>query len=338
MTPKTTSPDDPQDMRGQVLAWPNLLEQGYREPLPDLSELTGRRQIVCCGMGGSAIGVGIIGDLIDFRIPYSVVRDYTLPASVDEHSLVICASHSGGTEETLACFDEAKARGAAILAITTGGELAKRAEAADVPCILFEHDSQPRAALPLTLGLLLNVFAALSPDEGVSFAAEVEHAVETLRQMVSEDPDPELVKAMTGRIPFVYGAGLTAEAARRMKGQISENANQTAGFEVLPEQNHNGLVGLEFPAPLGDRFCGIFLRTSDEHPQVAKRFELTTRLFTERQIPAVTIRGRGTGRLAELCSILFAGDLASVDLAYRNGVDPTPVDVITDFKAELEQS
>lgn len=337
MTPEASQPIDPQDMRGQVLAWPNLLAQGYAEPLPDMSELIGKRQIVCCGMGGSGIGIGIIADLIDFRIPYRVVRDYTLPASVDADSLVICTSHSGGTEETLACFEEAKQRGAAILAITTGGELAKRAEAAGVPCVIFEHDSQPRAALPVALGLLLKIFATLSPDE-VSFEAEVEQAVATLRELAAETPDPELVDAMAGRIPFVYGAGLTAEAARRMKGEISENAKQTAGFEVLPEQNHNALVGLEFPSPLGEKLCGIFLRTSDEHPQVAKRFELTDALFQERGIPTVTIRGRGEGRLAELCSVLFIGDLASVDLAYRNGIDPTPVEVISDFKAKLEQT
>lgn len=332
-TPSVPAPD-PSAMRDAVLAWPDLLERGFATSLPDLTGVTGRRQIVCCGMGGSAIGAGIIGDLIDFRVPYSVVRDYRLPASVTADSLVICISHSGGTEETLACLEEAQSRGTAVLAITTGGELAARAAAGGHPCITFEHAGQPRAALPLMLGLLLKVFSTLSPDE-VPDAAEIDRAVAGLRQLVNVPLDPALVETMAGRIPFIYGAGLTAEAARRLKGQISENAKQSAAFEVLPEQNHNGLVGLEFPAPLADRLGAIFLRSSDEHPQVHKRFALTTQLFERRGIPAVTLQGQGEGRLAELCSLLFSGDLASVDLAARNGIDPTPVDVITEFKRDL---
>src|SRR5437660_5534301 len=76
------------------------------------------RNITVAGMGGSAIGGDLALALLtdELKIPAMVHRDYGLPAFVGRDSLVIVSSYSGNTEETLSGFEEARKRGAKILA------------------------------------------------------------------------------------------------------------------------------------------------------------------------------------------------------------------------------
>jgi glucose/mannose-6-phosphate isomerase len=47
------------------------------------------------------------------------------------------------------------------------------------------------------------------------------------------------------------------------------------------------------------------------------------------------ISSRGETRLQRVLSLVLLGDLVSVYVAALNGVDPTPVEAIERFKAEL---
>lgn len=332
---------DPADMMGHVLSWPRLLEQGFSHEVELPDSLRGKSQIVCCGMGGSAIGAGLVADYLEpeLSVPMTVIRDYDLPAYIDAQTLVLCLSYSGGTEETLAAYAEAKKRGSAILTISTGGVLAEFAAADGIPSLTYAGGLQPRAALPLSLGLLLNVISHLGyvsrPNEAVAGAIDV------LATLVADDQVKQQAQqtahALHGRVPIVYGAGLLGEAARRLKGQISENANQTAAWEVLPEQNHNALVGYEKPDALADQVIFVFLRHSLENARHTLRFIITEELLDAQKLPRLEIQSVGETRLDHLVSSLFLGDLISVYLAYANGVDPTPVDVIMTLKARLAE-
>lgn len=329
---------DPEDMLGYVLSWPRLLGEGAAYPLDLPSALKNKSAIVCCGMGGSAIGASIVGEYLQdqLKVPYQVVRDYELPTHVSADTLVLAISYSGNTEETIACYEAARERGATVLVISTGGTLIKRAETDGVPAIAFEGGLQPRASLPFTLGLLLSVFSHLEYVGDQSETIEV--ARRHLKTLITNPEDAAVqavVEALPTRIPIVYGAGWLGEAARRFKGQICENGKQTAAFEVLPEQNHNALVGYEFPANLPNQAVFVLLRSPGEHERHRLRLEITKDLLVRRGLPFAELLATGEDRLAQLCSVLYRGDLASVYLAYRNGTDPTPVEVITELKARL---
>ena len=340
MNPANPTERDPDGMRDIVLQWPAYLRRGAELSLSLPDSLRNKAQIVCAGMGGSAIAASIIGEFAreSFAVPYVVVRDYTLPAYVGEQTLVLCISNSGNTEETLAAYDAARARGAAVACLATGGELLERARRDEVPFVQIKWDSQPRAALPLGLGLLLNLFATLGylPDQADDLAqAATAVTAAADRANDPDDPGSQLAEQLHGRVPIVYGAGFLGEAARRLKGQISENANQTAAFEVLPEQNHNALVGFEFPEHMKDSVVFVLLRAAAEHPRHTLRLDITKDLLQKRGLAVAELPSQGETPLAQLCTSLFWGDLASVELAYRNGVDPTPVDVITELKQRL---
>lgn len=336
---------DSEDMFGAILAWPDRLRAGFAHKVPDLpDDYRSAQNIVVGAMGGSAIGAGLAGELLADRltVPFTVVRDYALPAAVGANTLVVAVSHSGGTEETLAVYRQARERGAKVIAITTGGELAERAASDGVPVIRYECPGQPRAALPMVLGIWLKLLGELgyAPDQSDSVEAAATHLDEITRDVRATEDNlaATVANALVGKIPIVYGAGFLGEAARRMKGEISENAKQTAAWEVLPEQNHNAVVGYEFPKDLGDSAVFVLLRSSLEYPRHTVRFEYLKDLMDRRRLPYVEITGTGPDRLSQLTSVLFWGDLSSYDLAHRNGIDPTPVDVLESLKVALAES
>ncbi|MSU76343.1 bifunctional phosphoglucose/phosphomannose isomerase [Patescibacteria group bacterium] len=334
---------DPEDMLGAILAWPKRLRTGFNQKLSLDPKYGKAKNIVVCGMGGSAIGASLAGELFSdaIPVPFTVVRDYTVPAYVDKDSLVIAVSHSGGTEETISCYACARERGANIIVITTGGELADMATRDTVPVVKYSCPGQPRAALPLVLGLWINVLHTLGyiSDQKASVeqaASELDTIVQTVKS-TEDNLAAELSEALVGKIPIIYGAGFLGEAARRTKGQVSENANQTAAWEVIPEQNHNALVGYEFPEHLKDYVVFVLLRSSFEHPRHAARFEFIRELLGRRGLLSVQIEGTGPDRLAHLVTVVFWADLTTYDLAARNEVDPTPVEIIGELKACLAE-
>ena len=117
--------------------------------------------LVVAGMGGSAIGGALaraaLGD--HASRPIFVTRAYGLPTWTTPDTMVLCASYSGDTEETLACYESAGALGAKRTVVTTGGRLAEMARADGVPVIPLPGGFQPRAAVAYMIVAALEVAA-----------------------------------------------------------------------------------------------------------------------------------------------------------------------------------
>ncbi len=330
-------------MLGHVLAWPELFESGYGTAVTLPPRLKRAERIVVCAMGGSGIGAALAGDYLadQLKVPYVIHRDYGVPEYVDKRTLVICVSHSGSTEETRSAYAAARERKAPVLAVTTGGPLADDAQRDKQALVTYVSAIPPRAATPYTFGLMLKVLATLGFASDCSEA--VKPAVEHLRELAETARSTQrhlgagLAERFHGRIPVIYSAGFLTEAGRRLKGQLAENAKQTAAWDVLPEQNHNGIVGLEYPDSLGQQALFVLLRTDVEHPRHALRFEFLKEQLDRRNLPHVTIQGTGPNRLAHQVSAIIWGDLASCELAKLNGVDPSPNEVIDSLKARLAE-
>src|SRR3979411_1478477 len=119
--------------------------------------------LVVAGMGGSAIGGALaraaLGD--HASRPIFVTRAYGIPTWTTPDTMVMCASYSGETEETLACYESAGGPGPRRRVVTPGGRLAEMARADGVPVIPLPAGFQPRAAVAYMLVAALEV-AALS--------------------------------------------------------------------------------------------------------------------------------------------------------------------------------
>jgi glucose/mannose-6-phosphate isomerase len=340
---KTVEAADPQGMLGDVLAQPLQLGDAlWRAQSAGVAGNDRPGGLVVCGMGGSAIGGDLAAAALGDRAtrPITVVRNYALESWTGPDSLVLCASYSGNTEEVLACFEAAGAAGAGRVALTTGGKLAEAARQESVPVIGAPAGMQPRAAVLYMLIATLECAAACGAAPGVH--AEIDTATALLEQLVEDwGPDaPEdsqaksLARALQGSVPVVHGAEPTIAPARRWKTQLNENAAAAAFWSELPEANHNEICGWDrgrAAAPLS----AVFLEDPDQHPRVHRRIELTAAEAERAGAPVVRVEARGASRLERVLSLVLLGDLASVYLAVLEGVDPTPIEPLERFKAEL---
>lgn len=320
-------------------------EQSRKLALPPDYGSVGDATIV--GMGGSAIGGALLQGLVadECEIPITVVRDYALPAFVQgPDSLVIASSYSGNTEETLSCFEQARARNARTLAITTGGKLAGLAREAGAPVVQFDYESQPRAAIGYSLTLLLGVSHQLGLIR--DYAADVAESVQVMETWQQEidisvpqarNPAKELAAEIEGSLPVIYGAGFLAAVANRWKTQFNENAKHWAFFEVLPELNHNAVVGLGIPDVIRDTCVALMLRSARDPQRIHERWDVTRELLSREGVAVEEIHGRGDSPLTQMLSLIHFGDFVSFYVAMLNDVDPTPVETIAFLKRRLAE-
>ena len=292
--------------------------------------------LIVCGMGGSGIG-GILaraalGDRL--RLPMHAFRDYVLPPWTAPDRAILCMSYSGETEETLACFAAAEAIGARRIVASTGGSLADEARKADVPVIGIPAGFQPRAAVGYMFAIACEVAALVGATDHAR--VEIDAAADHLAAAASGQAvgAAEIADELAGTIPLIYGCDLTVPVAYRWKTQVNENAKQHAFWHQLPELDHNELAGWDSSDGPG-RFSAVLLEDRDQHPRARERAELTAELIAATGAPVVRVETEGETRTERLLWAVMLGDLVSLHLAARRGVDPTPIEAIDRLKREL---
>ncbi len=336
---------DSQDQFGMVAGLARQVRDAYaasRDVIEDGSaELGG---VVVAGMGGSAISGDIAGAAYETSLagPMATIRGYHLPEWVSSRTLVFAVSYSGNTEETLGCLAEALERGSYTVCISSGGTVAEIAARELLPFIKIPAGLQPRAASGY---LAIPVVAGL---ESLGLAADVESDVDETAGVLSllaelygpevpfaDNPAKQLAVRLLDRIPVIYGAELTAVAARRWKTQINENAKSLAFYNEFPELNHNEIVGWDKPESVTGAFSVIYLKDERLHSQNVKRMDITGELLRKYVGEIYEHRTSGRCRLARLFSSFYLGDFVSLYMAVLEGIDPSPVDRIEELKHRL---
>ncbi|MDD4568542.1 MAG: bifunctional phosphoglucose/phosphomannose isomerase [Tepidanaerobacteraceae bacterium] len=301
--------------------------------------------VVAAGLGGSAIGADLIRMITADRaqIPIIVNRNYTLPAFVDEKTLVIASSYSGNTEETLAAYEDAKSKKAKVLVITTGGKLKEKAMADETPVITIPGGLPPRAALGFSLFPIYVVFQ----EQGIGFRKQfdVENALNLLRQTrdkfcpkvpEKENPTKTLARKIYGKIPIIYGSSsLTDVIAVRWKGQLNENSKHPAFFNSFPELNHNEIMGFEGDREILKALEIVILRSPHESDRIKKRIDITMDILKDEVSGITELCPKGTSALEHMVYHIMFGDYMSAYLAILNHKDPIEIDFIDKLKDRM---
>jgi glucose/mannose-6-phosphate isomerase len=334
---------DPSGQIDDILALPDQLRDAlFKVESAGLEPRDAPGGLVVAGMGGSAIGGALARAALGDRAsrPIIVVRSYELPAWTTPDTMVLCASYSGDTEETLACYEAAGAVGAPRIVATAGGRLAAMAREDGVPVIPLPGGFQPRSAVGYLLVAALEV--AMQCGAGDGLRAEVDVAASHAEALVAEwGPDgPEdslpksVARGLADTVPQIAGAGLTSAVAYRWKCQINENSKLPAFAHELPELDHNEIAGWAGAADIG-RLSAVFLDDADLHPRNRQRIELTRALVEPAAASTYVVQTQGESATERLLSLVLMGDLVSLYLAVLRGVDPEPVEVIERLKGEL---
>jgi len=330
-------------MLADVLGMPEQLSDAlWRVESAAIEPLDTPGGLIVAGMGGSAIGGALARAALADQASRPILGacGYGLPSWTTPDTTVLCASYSGNTEETLACFESAGALGARRIVVTAGGLLAEQARAAAVPVIPIPGGFAPRAAIAYLLVSALEVAALCGA--GPRLAAELDVTASHLEALVErwgpeagEDAAPKaLAHALHGSVPVITGAGLTAPIAYRWKTQINENASLPAFASEIPELDHNEIAGWMGAEALGP-FSAVFLDDCDSHPRLRRRIELTERYIAPHARFTAVIATLGESALERVCSLVLFGDLLSCYLAALDGTDPTAAPPLEEFKQAL---
>jgi glucose/mannose-6-phosphate isomerase len=346
--PATLRRIDPDDMLGRIAELPGQLARarGVAEAVSLEPRHTDVDAVAVLAMGGSAIGAELVAAAAGrrLRVPLIVHRDYGLPAGVGPRTLVVAASHSGETAETLSGFAAARARDLPIVAITTGGRLGRTAEHAGMPLLRYQLGGQPRAAIGFGVGLVHELLSRAGlieePDQLGSAATAVEGVLERTAPSVPTDANlaKQLAWAMFGRIPVVYGHGAMAAVAHRWKTQLNENAKAWASWELMPEANHNAIEGSLNPRELGDGLYVLQVRDPEEPAEIAERYRVVEELLGERATNRSQVWAEGPSPLARVLTAVAHGDMVSAYLAILYQTDPTPVTLLAMLKERLARA
>jgi glucose/mannose-6-phosphate isomerase len=296
--------------------------------------------LIVAGMGGSAVGGRLALGALGPRLtrPLVVSDGYALPGWAGPSTLVLASSYSGNTEETLAAYDDAVSRGAPRLAATTGGGLAERARRDGVPIIPLPGGFQPRAAVGYSLVSALS--AAELAGAAPSVRDEIEAAASLVGELVAEwgpdaDEDSEakaLARALDGTVPVIVGAELTASVAYRWKCQFNENTEIPAFASILPEADHNEVVGWDAAA---GRLAYVSLEDPSTSARNARRQALTAELAERGAATVLRVRARGSSPVERMVSLILLGDLVTIYAAVLRGADPVNIPAIDSLKAAL---
>lgn len=320
----------------QQLAFEPQIENGTTTIQP--------KHVVFCGMGGSALASSIIADHLkqSATLPIEVVKNYDLPAYTNEDTLVIAASYSGTTEETLSCIQQARDKNAHLVLISTGG---------DVGAIAKEH-TLPYVELPVGFAQRMTVLYQLRAAAYIlgSYGVTTMETYETLgaaSEWLKQESDSWtketktefnyaklLAVEATGKTAVFYGGPLTGALAYKWKISWNENAKNAAFHSVYPEFNHNEFLGWS-SHPVEKPFAIFDLVSPLEHPRVNLRMKLSDQLLSGKRPKATTIELKGDTYLHQVVWACTLADFTSIYLAILNGNNPFPVDIIMKLKAEL---
>lgn len=303
------------------------------------------KAIYIAAMGGSALGAALVQSayVSQIRAPVVLWRQYELPLhAAGPETLVIAASKSGDTEETISAFDAAVRQGCRVIALTTGGALEQRALAVNVPLLRYSFPHTPREAIGwLTLPLIailsrLGVIDDPQLDVDETFDLLSNNAIRLgIESPAVRNPAKRIAGQVVHRLPIIYGSPLLAAVAQRWKSVLNENAKMLAAWDEIPELNHNSVVGYEQPEDIWRKSIVIQLRSPSDHPRVSERFDVTTRLMLKAGINQDTVRAQGRSALAQVMSLVQYGDWVSYYAAIMMGIDPTPTEALDWIKAEL---
>ncbi|MEO6883014.1 MAG: bifunctional phosphoglucose/phosphomannose isomerase [Bacteroidia bacterium] len=293
------------------------------------------KNVLISGLGGSGIGGTIVSELvaIEIKVPVEVIKGYFIPAYVNKNTLVIISSYSGNTEETVNCLEMAIQRNAKIVCITSGGKIAAIAKEKQLDCILIPGGMPPRTCLGYSFTqqfFILNFFGLLKNN----FLNDLENAIKLIdvdEKIILEEAK-KIAEKLKNKLPVIYSTTYNEGIAIRLRQQLNENAKILCWHHVIPEMNHNELVGWTHK---NENLAVIIFRDKDDFSRNQARIEINKKVFEKYTSTIVEIYSKGNSLIEKAVYLIHLSDWISYFVAEQNGVDAVEVNVINHLKSEL---
>jgi len=327
--------------------WPDYCRDAFSRKI-DVDErlFSNVLSIVFSGMGGSGTTGDIIADWMRLKckIPIHVAKSYHIPAFVNDKTLFIAMSVSGGTEETLAALVEAASTGAKIIAVSQGGEMEQICKKKKLFHVKIQQRILPRVTLPEVLYSILNVLAH-SPFLD-ALKDQIQDSIQTMEQVgrkicqqceYDENPAKQLARWMLGHIPAAYYSPLQRGVGIRFKNSVNENAKLNAIISPVLEACHNELVSWIYNNGKDSILKPILVRNKSDPDEISARFDVFKEMLQKNGHEVYETPLQGSTALSGMVSSLYLLDYATIYLGILRKVDPTPIDAVFEFKDRMKE-
>lgn len=291
--------------------------------------------VILTGLGGSGIGGSIVQNYVfdKMKVPFSVNKDYFLPAYVSKKSLVIVSSYSGNTEETIAAMQQAIKVKATIVCITSGGKIAELAKKRGIDCILLPAGMPPRSCIGYSMVQVLFILAHFGFIHN-DFKRNIKSSIKMLKADLSpiQKKAKAVAQKLNGKLPVIYASSDYEGLAIRVRQQINENSKMLAWHGVVPEMNHNELVGWR---DKDAKKAVLILRNEDDYDRVQTRIDINKKIIRKYTPNIIELYSQGKSYWEKIFYFIHLTDWISVYLADLHSVDATEVKVIDFLKGQL---
>jgi glucose/mannose-6-phosphate isomerase len=294
-------------------------------------------KVFISGMGGSGIGANFVYEFVKdkCKVPYMIGKGYHIPAFVDENTLAVASSYSGNTEETLSCFDQLLKTGAKIVVIASGGKLIELAEKHSLDIIRVPGDwPSPRACLGYSIVQQLYVLyrSGFINRETIDQISSSITLLESESESIKEKAK-HVAQMLHHKMPVIYTSDRMESVAVRFRQQINENSKMLCWHHVIPEMNHNEIVGWR---DRYDDIAAVFFRNKDDFERNAMRIDISKEIISQYAGSIIELYSKGNNLVERSMYLVHLGDWITVELAALRNMDAVEVKVIDYLKSALK--
>jgi glucose/mannose-6-phosphate isomerase len=315
--------------------WPKIAKESYFSNLPQV-EYEKCNHIVFAGMGGS----GAIGDIFSAILSktsthVTVVKGYHLPKTVTCDSVVVVTSISGNTIETISMLENAIELNSKIIVFSDGGRIEEICRENKIPYRKIKKYHSPRASFTSFLYAMLHVLKPIIPIEENDIIQSINKmediSIKINSNKISEENPAIQISEWIKSIPVVYYPWGLEPVAIRFKNSLQENSKIQAVVEDVIESCHNGVVTWDKK----NNFQPILIRGQEDYDKTKERWEILKEFFSEKNINYKEITSEKGNILTKIICLIYLLDYASIYLAVKLEIDPTPVNAIEYIKKKL---
>jgi len=294
------------------------------------------KNVYVAGLGGSGIGANFAQEFIrdECKVPFTVGKGYHIPAYVDKNTLCIVSSYSGNTEETLHAFEAIKKSGAKIVCLSSGGKLIAQAVEHGYDHIKLPDDwPSPRACLGFSMTQQLFVLHKLGLVSDLSIS-QIKKGAELIKFNMDDlkVEGKKVADFLINKIPIIYTTDRMEAVALRLRQQINENSKMLCWHGVIPEMNHNEVLGWGIK---NEDFAVLYFRNGDDFKRNQVRIDINKKIISNYTPNIMEVHSKGNSLVEKAIYFIHLGDWVSWYLSELRGVDAVEIDVINYLKSEL---
>lgn len=337
------------DAQGLLEDAATLHEQISYDAIVQDGEHDGRHitHVIVAGIDAAALAADLVKTMLGDQlvIPYEVVRDYALPASVSSTTLVVICSYKNDSEQARACLEQAIAhqQRPQVAVIAAEKQPIERAAAHQIARITLEAEGKAQLNVITIIRSLLRMltqFGVVSMSAYDSLGRTkgfLAHESDGWNKetVIQHNYAKQLALLAVGKTPVFYASEALGSVARAWKNAWNETAKNVAFWNTFPEAAHGELLGWT-SHPIEKPFAIFDLRSSLESVQVTRGFDATDKLLSGRRPKSTAVYLPGETVMEQVVAGYVLAQFVSIYVAILNNANPSDDTLIERYQKETQ--